>query len=283
MSAHPTMRPSLEVQFEERLEGLRGILSDLGGVLVAFSGGVDSSLLLTVAADVLGERAAGVTARSATIPARELELASRFASECGVKHVFVEADELASPDFVRNPPERCYFCKRTRYEAFRKVADEFGLPWIADGSNASDEFDWRPGLRANEELGVRSPLREAGLVKEDVRALARGLGLSNWGKPSSPCLASRIPYGMMVTKEKLERIERAEECLRSRGLTEFRVRHHGELARLEVPLSEMHKVLQDREAIVADLKHLGFRYVALDIEGFRSGSLNEAIGKGKPE
>jgi uncharacterized protein len=260
-----------------KLTRLKEILADMESALVALSGGVDSSLVLRVAVEVLRERVAAVTAISATLAAAELEEAKKITRLLKVRHFIIEADELKSAEFVKNPPERCYFCKKLRFTAFKKLAREHGFKYVVDGSNADDERDWRPGLKANLELSIRSPLREAGLTKADIRVLAKQLNLSNWDKPSAACLASRIPYGSRVTKEKLVQIEKAEALLKKLGIRQLRVRHHGEIARIETNLAEAKIIFDNRRKITSFLKSLGFLYITLDLEGFKSGSLNRSL------
>jgi uncharacterized protein len=260
-----------------KLTKLKRILTDMESALVALSGGVDSSLVLRVAVEVLRENVAAVTAVSATLAAAELEEAKKIAHLLKVRHFIIEADELKSAEFVKNPPDRCYFCKKLRFTAFKELAKEQGFKYVVDGSNADDEADWRPGLKANLELGIRSPLREAGLTKVDIRALAKQLNLSNWDKPSAACLASRIPYGSSVTEEKLIQIEKAETLLKKLGIRQLRVRHHGEIARIETDLAEAKVIFNNREKIISFLKSLGFLYITFDLEGFKSGSLNRSL------
>lgn len=251
---------------------------------MAFSGGVDSTLVLRVAGDVLGSRVLAVTGRSPSVPAHELEEAKALASSFGVRHQIVDTFELSDPRYVANAPDRCYFCKAELFEKLRAVREAEGLAVIVDGTNADDLSDHRPGLRARAERGIVSPLAELGFAKADVRMLSRHLGLPTSEKPALACLASRIPYGTKVTIESLARIEAAEVKVRELGFRQFRVRHHGELARVEIEPSELIRALQPetRRALVAGLKEAGYRWVALDLEGYRSGSLNEALRKGEP-
>jgi uncharacterized protein len=266
------------LDWRERLARLEAWLAPLGRVVVAYSGGVDSSLLLRVARKVLGEGALGVIGRSDSYAQRELELALAQAAAFGAEVEIVSTGELADPSFRSNPEDRCYHCKSELYRELEGVARRFGAAAILDGTIADDLGDWRPGTRAAGEAGVRSPLAELGFRKVDVRAAAGHLGLDSADKPASPCLASRIPYGIEITREKLSMIENAEELVRSLGFRELRVRHHEELARVEVPAAELGRVLEPetRKALVDGLKSLGYRYVTLDLEGFRSGSLNPA-------
>lgn len=259
---------------DEKHQALKDILSSMQSVLIGFSGGTDSALLLKVAYDVLGGSVLGVTAYSATLGDAELEAAKRVAAEIGAPHLTVEADELTCEDFVKNPPERCYFCKKFRFSVLQEIQVKNGLGSIADGTNADDEGDWRPGMKAASELGVRSPLREAGLTKSDIRALSERLGLPTWNKPSMACLASRVPYGEPVTEEKLKQIAAAEDFLRALGLPQLRVRHHGAVARIEVAKEDFDKVIDNADYIVARFKAIGFDFASLDLAGFKSGSMN---------
>ena len=248
-------------------------------VAIAFSGGVDSTFLLRVAQTVLDDKVLAVTAESETSPRHEIEDARRLAAEFGVRHLIIQSDELKSPEFVKNPVDRCYICKKSRFSAIFGLAHEHGLTWVADGSNIDDQSDYRPGMKAVLELGVRSPLLEAGLSKADVRLLSRRLGLSTWDKPAYPCLATRIPYGTPITAEKLRQVDAAEEFIRSRSITrQVRVRHYGDTARIEVAEEDIANLLESetRRHVVSFIKNLGFRFVTLDLEGYRTGSLNIA-------
>ncbi len=264
-----------------KLERLEKTLLDMESALVAYSGGVDSTFLLKVAADTLGDRVVTVTASSAIRPGREVAEAEELAAALGVRHIVMATDELDDENFATNPPERCYHCKRSLLSKLLELAREHGLRWVAEGSIENDTGDYRPGMAAVSELGVRSPLREVGLTKAEVRELSRELGLPTWEKPSSPCLATRIPYGTRITTEALSRVERAEELLAGLGLRVSRVRVHGDTARIEVPRADEHVVLAggNRESIVRGLKAIGFRYVSLDLEGYRTGSMNEPLGE----
>jgi pyridinium-3,5-biscarboxylic acid mononucleotide sulfurtransferase len=268
---------------EERLRELEAIVAPYGSALVAFSGGVDSSLALAVAARALPKgRVLAVTSNNETYLPSELNLAREFADSLGVDHLVVNTRELDDPNYASNPTNRCYFCKSTLYSDLSRIAAERGYGCVVDGANADDEGDYRPGRKAAKELGVVSPLSVAGVGKAEVRELAKHLGLPSWDKPALACLSSRFPYGQEITPEKLSQVARAEEYLRARGFRQVRVRHHGEIARLEVGPEEMERAFALREEISAELKEAGFLYVALDLSGYESGSLNAALTtKGK--
>jgi uncharacterized protein len=263
-----------------KYQRLQKILQDMGKVLVAYSGGVDSTLLLKVAADALGDKVLAVTALSATTPAHERQDAAEYARSMGVCHQEIQSYELNDPAFIKNPPNKCYICKKMRFGALVKMAAEEKLPWVVDGQNMDDDSDYRPGALAAKELGVRSPLREAGLSKQEIRLLSRGLGLASWDKPAYACLASRIPYGQTITAEKLWQVDAGETFLRELGLArQVRLRHEGDTARIEVESAAIGRFLAEevRHPIAAHLRGLGFKYVALDLEGYSTGSLNRAI------
>ncbi|NLG85317.1 MAG: ATP-dependent sacrificial sulfur transferase LarE [Firmicutes bacterium] len=261
----------------EKLDYLRGLLQKLNGAVIAYSGGVDSTFLAVVAREVLGERALAVTAVSPTYSRRELDEAKEMAARFGLRHLVVETDEFGDPRFLANPPDRCYYCKRALFQRLRRIADEEGLEAVLDGANLDDLADHRPGHRAARELGVRSPLQEAGLSKEEIRRYSRELGLPTWDKPAYACLASRLPYGTRITAEALARIEGAEAYLRSLGLREVRVRDHHPVARIEIGRGEMEAAWRHRAEIAAHLHALGYPYVTLDLDGFRSGSMNAVL------
>jgi uncharacterized protein len=263
-----------------KLAQMRTTLAEMGSALVAFSGGVDSTFVLQVAVQVLGERAVALTAISASVAPEERKEAVRLAQLLGARHVVVDSAELQNPAYQKNPTDRCYFCKSELYALCERTRAELGLEAVVDGFNADDKLDHRPGHKAALESKVRSPLAEAGLTKDEIRALSQLSGLPTWDKPAMPCLASRIPYGTAVTEERLYQVGSAESALRALGLRIFRVRYHGDIARLEVGAEELVRFADAgfRERVNAALKGHGFKYVALDLEPFRSGRLNEAAG-----
>lgn len=268
------------VTVDDKLARMQEILRSLERVAVAFSAGVDSTFLLKVAVDTLGaENVVAVTSKSASLAQAEYDEAVRFAEQLGVEHVVVETCELDNPDYATNPKNRCYYCRSELYEYLDQFVAERDLNAVVNGTNADDYSDYRPGNQAAREHDVRSPCAEAGMTKADIRVLSKRLGLSTFDKPASPCLSSRVPYGEAITAAKLEQIEQSEAFLRSLGFRECRVRHHGQLARIEVPAEEITRVAEPamREKIDAALREIGFNYIAIDLRGFRSGSLNEVI------
>ena len=266
-----------EGDIEAKLARLRTLLRETGGIAIAFSSGVDSTFLLKVAHEELGEKAIAVTARSHSFPKREQDEAAAFCAREGIRQVVVESEELAIPGFRQNPTNRCYLCKKELFTKILEIARTEGLSAVAEGSNADDLGDYRPGLQAVQELGIRSPLREAELTKDDIRALSRRMGLPTWNKPSFACLASRFPYGEEITEERLGRVERAEQYLLDLGFGQVRVRLHGDLARIELCAGDIPKAVEQREKIHAALKGFGFAYVAIDLQGYRTGSMNEGL------
>lgn len=269
-------------RIERRLRELEEIVAPHGSALVAFSGGVDSSLALAVAARALPKGSVlAVTSDNETYLPSELDPAKDFVASLGVEHLVVNTRELDNPNYASNPTNRCYFCKSTLYSELAEMAFERGYGCVVDGANAEDEGDYRPGRAAAKERKVISPLSEAGVSKEEVRQLSRYLGLPMWDKPALACLSSRFPYGEEITPEKLAQVARAEEYMRERGYRQVRVRHHGDLARLEVGSEELARAFSEREEITAELTEAGFLYVTLDLAGYRSGSLNVALERGE--
>jgi uncharacterized protein len=276
-------RPPLPAALAEKHERLRALVRGYGSALVCFSGGVDSTLLLRVAHDVLGERCVGLTTVSVTMAASERRAAVELAAQIGARLEVIESNELERPGFAQNPTDRCYHCKAELLELATPRAQALGLGEILLGTNLDDLGDHRPGLAAADERGARHPMVEAGLTKPDVRALSRALGLPTWDKPQLACLSSRFPYGTEITPDRLRRVDGFEDGLRALGFRQLRVRYHGDVARLEIEVSEMPRALEPetRAAVVALGRRHGFTFVALDLAGFSSGSLNQLIGLGR--
>lgn len=264
----------------QKLKQLRNTLRSYGSALVAYSGGVDSTFLLKVATETLGrDKVLGVTARSESLTERAFDLACRIAREQDLPHEIIEYSELEIEGYANNPINRCYFCKSELFHRMRELADRRGLVVVVEGSNADDVGDFRPGMRAAAELGMRSPLRDVGLTKDEIRTLSREMGLPNWDRPSEACLASRFPYGERITHEKLNQVGEAENYIRGLGLRQVRVRHHGKVARIEVLPDDMARLLEPatRQALLVHFKKLGFHYITLDLQGYRTGSMNEPL------
>jgi uncharacterized protein len=274
-----TRNASLPKQLQEKYHHLQRIIGEAGSAAVAFSGGVDSTFLFKVCVDLLGDKALAVTARSETYPVRELEEAKKLALLMGGRHMVIVSEELDVPGFSDNPPDRCFLCKSELFSKVIEIAKEHDLQWVFDASNADDVGDFRPGRRAAHELGIRSPLLEAGLTKDDIRALSRMLKLPTWDKPAFACLSSRFPYRTRITRPALRQVEQAETMLWNLGMRQFRVRHHDSIARIELGEEEMHTFWKDdlRQSIISQFKSLGYKYVTLDLEGYRAGSMNEAL------
>jgi len=264
---------------DAKLKHLQHTLRETDGLIVAFSAGVDSTFLLKIAHMVLGERAIALTASSPTAPPGELESAKEFAAGLGIRHLVLDSNELANPSFTQNAVNRCFFCKDELYRICRDQADALGIATIVDGTNLDDLRDHRPGLKAAKEWGVRHPLVETEMTKDDIRRYSRELNLPTWDKPSSPCLSSRFPYGTEIDLERLKKIGACELFLKELGFREFRVRYHGDIARIEVAQNEFQRLLEKatRDAIVQKFKQIGFLYVGLDLQGYRTGSMNEGL------
>ena len=271
----------LELIAHEKLDKLREIIQGYGSVAVAFSGGVDSTFLLKVAAETLGDKAIAVTARSSTYPERELLAAQAFAKDLGVRHILIYAEELDIPNFKENSPDRCYYCKNELFQKIKEAAQGLGIQAVAEGSNADDTKDYRPGMKAVRELKIKSPLLDAGLTKEQIRALSREMGLNTWDKQPFACIASRFPYGQPITREKLLMVDRAEQFLLDLGFRQMRVRHHGDIARIEVDAQEMGRFFSGdlAQKVYAEFKKIGFTYITLDLAGYRTGSMNETLAQ----
>ena len=267
------------MNIEDKLAHLKEILKDMGTLVVAYSGGVDSTFLAFVASEVLGQRALAVFAYSPVSIPGEREEAETLVKKLGLRYKMIESNELENPQFVANTKDRCYYCRHELFQQLNEIASSEGLTWIADGTNCDDLSDYRPGRRASRESGIRSPLLEAGLTKDEIRQLSRESGLPTWDKPASPCLASRIPYGTLVTQDTLYKIAEGERYLHSLGIRQLRLRHHGDIARIEVDEKGMALILKDetRHEVVKRITALGYLYVALDLSGYRSGSLNSKI------
>lgn len=268
----------MSMTLDAKYAKLKEILSSMDSVLVAYSGGVDSALLAKVAFEALGKKSLAVTASSETYPERELKEAVETAKAIGISHSVFQSKELLDPNFKKNPKDRCYYCKSELFAKLTEIQKKNGFNFIVDGANIDDLKDFRPGHRAKQEFGVRSPLQEAGMTKEEIRILSKELGLPTWNKPSLACLSSRLPYGEEITLEKLRVIDLAENTLQKLGFNDLRVRYHKDIARIELPRHDFAKLSDEMiDQIVNQLKELGFTYVTLDLQGLRSGSMNEVL------
>ncbi|MBO7402689.1 MAG: ATP-dependent sacrificial sulfur transferase LarE [Lachnospiraceae bacterium] len=269
----------LPEELQKKLDRLKEYIAGLGSLAVGFSGGVDSTFLLAVAHEVLGDRLIAVTGADASVPGREVKEATDFCKEHGIRHIICKVDPMKEEGYRHNGPDRCYFCKHGIFTEVRKIADENGIEYMAEGSNMDDLGDYRPGLRAAAELSVKSPLREAGLTKAEIRLISKALGLPTWNKPAYACLASRFVYGEEITEEKLNMIDKAEQFLIEHGFLEERVRMHGKLARIEVPAADIPRLAADgiREEIYEKFREIGFLFVSLDLKGYRLGSMNATL------
>jgi pyridinium-3,5-biscarboxylic acid mononucleotide sulfurtransferase len=271
------MTVAMNAELQSKSDALMACLRDMESVIVALSGGVDSSLVAYAAHQALGERALAVTSGSESLKREDLDLTRQLTAAWGMNHLVIETPELDNPDYARNPVDRCYYCKTTLYDGLLRVARERGIATIANGANLDDMGDHRPGMMAGKEFKVRSPLLECGFRKDDIRALSAAYGLPNAEKPQAACLASRVPYGTPVTRDLLARIARAEKVLSDIGFSQFRVRHHGEIARLELEPHEFARAIERHAELVQAIRACGYAFVALDLAGFRSGSLNHAL------
>ncbi len=271
----------LPAELQQKLADLKEYIAGLGSLAVGFSGGVDSTFLITAAREVLGEKALAVTSTDVMVPGWERREAQDFCRENGIRQIVCQVDPLQEEEFRNNGPNRCYFCKKLIFSEVMRVAAEQGIEYVAEGSNMDDLGDYRPGLKAAEDLGVKAPLREAKLYKEEIRQLSKAMGLPTWDKPAFACLASRFVYGEEITEEKLHMVDLAEQVLLEEGFRQERVRIHGDVARIEVAPRDIPRIAEDavRERVDAKLREIGFRYVALDLRGYRTGSMNEALPK----
>lgn len=274
-----TKTEKISAELQEKLEKLEDLIRELGSLTVGFSGGVDSSFLLAVAHNVLGEKLIAVTGADASMPERELKEAVDYCKERNIRHIICRVDPMKDEEYRHNGPDRCYFCKHGIFSEVKRIAAENGIEYVAEGSNMDDLGDYRPGLRAIAELSVKSPLREAGLTKQDIRLISKAMGLPTWSKPAYACLASRFVYGEEITEEKLHMIDEAEQFLIEKGFFEERVRLHGKMARIEVPAKDIERLASEeiREAVYKRFRELGFMFVTLDMHGYRVGSMNATI------
>lgn len=274
-----------DIDLQTKLQRLKDILAGMGSAAIAYSGGVDSTFLLKVAHDILGDNVIAITARSSTYPEREFNEACELIKQIGAEHVVIISEELEIEGFRSNPVNRCYYCKKELFNKIWDVAKKHGINHVLDGSNVDDTSDFRPGMKAADELGVESPLRQAGMTKNDIRALSKAMGLPTWSKPSFACLSTRFPYGQPITEEKLSMVEQAEQFLLDKGFAQVRVRHHGDIARIEIAPEERRRFFDEllMDEIDARFKQIGFAYTALDLAGYRTGSMNEVLKEEMPD
>lgn len=269
------------LKMRSKLSKLEKIIKDMGSLIVAYSGGVDSTFLIKFAKDVVDTNVIAVTARSPIHPKAEYEEAKKIAESLGVRCITIRSKELNIPQFVANTPRRCYYCKKALFTQLKEIAEKRRIPWVADGTNFDDSSDFRPGIEALEELGIKSPLKEAGFTKEEIRKISKKMGLVTWSRPPSTCLATRIPYGEIITKKKLKMIELAEDYLHSIGISQVRARHHGKIVRIELKKEDMNLFSKPefRKKVVSAFKKLGYTYITVDLEGYRTGSMNPVRSK----
>ncbi|MFH1655704.1 MAG: ATP-dependent sacrificial sulfur transferase LarE [Candidatus Omnitrophota bacterium] len=267
----------MDKTLQKKLKRLKKILSEMESLLVAYSGGADSSLLLKVASNVLSDKVLAVTAESPTYPQSEINQAKKLANKLKIKHLIIKTDEFKNPNFLKNPADRCYYCKKELFGKLKKIAKKHKLNFVADGSNLDDNKDYRPGSKAVKEFKIRSPLKEARLTKRDIRELSKNFRLPTWDKPALACLASRMPYNEKITKKDLKKVQKAEEAIKKLGFKQVRVRHHKNLARIEVPEKEISKIINYRRKLIGEFKKIGYNYVCIDLQGYRTGSMNEAL------
>lgn len=261
----------------EKLEDLKQILKKMENVAIAFSGGVDSSFLVKVAKDVLGDKVLAITATSSIHPEFEIKDAKIFTAQNGIRHTIFKSEELKNENFKSNPPDRCYLCKKELFSAIKNIANKENIKYILDATNFDDLSEYRPGIKALEELEIISPLKDVKLTKEEIRALSKEMNLKSWNKPAFACLVSRIPYGIEITEKRLKTIERAEKYIMNLGISQVRVRYHDKIARIEINKNDIPLLLKHSDEINAELKKLGFTYITRDLEGYRTGSLNEVL------
>ena len=265
------------MSYLDNYNNLNTYLKKLNKICIAYSGGVDSTMLLKASKEVLGENVLAITVKSSMCPEKEIQKTTEFTKKIGVKHIIIEANEYEIDEFVQNGEQRCYYCKKSIFTQIKKIAQDNGFDHVADGSNVDDDSDYRPGMRAIKELEVLSPLKANNFTKEQIRLISKDLDLYTWNKPSMACLASRIPYGKIITKEKLKKVELAEDYLLEQGFSQFRVRYFDETAKIEVIENEIMKLIEFKQDIITEFKKIGFLYVTMDLQGYRTGSMNETL------